>query len=77
MRGIEVYLNYLRPVGVGPRKICAELKQHVAVQDRVIAGIYCDNASPRAASPQRKQRRQRCSPFSSELAGRRTINAIY
>ena len=40
MRRIVVDLNDLGRVGVelGPRKICSELKQHVAVKDSMIAG---------------------------------------
>ena len=46
MRGIEVDLNDLRPVGIelGPRKICSELKQHIAVQDGMIAGGLTNDA---------------------------------
>ena len=46
MGGIEVDLNDLRPVGIelGPRKICSELKQHITLQDRMIAGGSADHA---------------------------------
>ena len=46
MRGIEVDLNDLRPVGIelGPGKICSELKQHIAVKDGMIAGGSADHA---------------------------------
>src|SRR5580658_2764061 len=46
MRGIEVDLNDLRPIRVelGPRKICTELKQHIAVKDSTIAGGLTDEA---------------------------------
>ena len=46
MRGIEVDLNDLRPVGIelGPGKIRPELKQHVTVKDSMIAGGSADHA---------------------------------
>ena len=45
MRGIEVDLNNLRPVRIelSPRKICAELKQHIAVKSSMIAGSSADH----------------------------------
>ena len=45
MRGIEVDLNNLRPVRIelSPRKICAELKQHIAVKNSMIAGSSADH----------------------------------
>src|SRR5271154_4369947 len=46
MRGIEVDLNDLRSVGIklGPRKICSELEQHIAVKDSMIAGGLTNEA---------------------------------
>ncbi len=46
VRGIEVDLNDLRPVGIelGPGKICSEQEQHITVEDSVIAGGLADEA---------------------------------
>src|SRR5260370_5878481 len=46
MRGVEVDLNDLRPVGIelGPSKICSELEQNLTVEDRMIAVGFADHA---------------------------------
>ena len=47
MRGVEIDLNDGGLVGIelGPRKICTEKKQRVAVEDRMIAGGSADHAA--------------------------------